>query len=94
MQKEPLKIKIIKVIAYSRLIAKKLNAAECIALHLWAQQEKKPSLKLKEKFKNLLHEIKIKKWKKPVLKYDDNLILHYYCNDTLSWKEIENKFKN
>lgn len=92
MQRSQIKYQVREVIAYSRLVANKLDPIECILLHQWAQQNRSPSLMLKNKFNKLLEEITEKKWSSPEIKYDENLYQYYYNEDTLNWElTINNK---
>ncbi|WP_372937995.1 hypothetical protein [Seonamhaeicola sp.] len=91
MQHSPTNLEIIEVLAYSRLIAKKLNSGECIALHQWANLGIVPAPQVQIKFKQLLNEIKQLKWQRPLVKYDENLYLSYYCSKTATWIKLEEK---
>jgi len=85
MTHSQLKIYIIEVIAYSRLVSKRLSSGECILLHQWANLEIVPSIELKNKFFQQLLELQQKKWERPEQKYDENLYLYYYCTKTEKW---------
>lgn len=85
MTHSQLKILIVDVIAYSRLVSRRLNSGECISLHQWANLEIQPSLELQNKFFQQLAELQQKKWERPEQKYDDNLYLYYYCTKKEKW---------
>jgi len=85
MTHSQLKILIVEVIAYSRLVSKRLNIGECISLHQWANLEIVPSVDLKNKFFQQREEIQFKKWERPEQRYDDNLYLYYYCTKKNKW---------
>ena len=85
MTHSQLRTLVTEVIAYSRLVTKKLDSGECISLHQWANLNVEPSIQLRNKFNLIVAEIMAKKWIRPMQKYDDNLYLYYFCTKTKKW---------
>lgn len=91
MRHSRLALQVIDVICYSRLISKELSPGECISLHQWANLGIEPGLELKAKFDKISKEIKLNRWEKPEIKYDDNFYQYYLDANTFKWVKLKEK---